>query len=623
MQILKRELNQIHKKVISKRIKMPDFISPMLATLMDRPFTSDDWLFEIKWDGFRALAFINSGKVLLKSRENHLFNKKFPRIIKNLEKIDHAVILDGELVVVNSKGKPSFQNLQNYQREGKGTLVYYVFDLLYKDGEDLRQLPLMQRKEMLKHLLKERALPLIKYSDHILREGESFFKKASEMKLEGIIGKQVASTYQSKRSKNWVKIKTVMRQEVVIGGFTAPRGSRKKFGALLVGVYNDRNELHYVGRVGGGFNEALLDEVLHQLKPFIQKQSPFSNQIKAKAGVTWVKPKILCEVTFTEWTKENVMRQPIFQGLRQDKNPKVVKKEIPVSTTNLNKIYWPGENYTKKDLLDYYTNIAPFILPYLKDRPIVLHRFPDGIEGSDFYQKNIDFPHDKWIKTFPLRHEGKVVNYLLINNVKSLLYAVNLGSIDLHPFMSRIKKLESPDYCVIDLDPQMNPFKIVVEVALVMHEILQEAGIVHYCKTSGGKGLHIFIPLHGKYSYEQSRQFAEIISHLVHKKIPKITSLERNPQKREKKVYLDYLQNRMSNTIVATYCVRPRPKALVSTPITWEEVNKDLDPSAFNINTIPTRLKEIGDIFKLVLGAGINIKNVLLHLRKYGSLFIQ
>lgn len=284
--------------------------------------------------------------------------------------------------------------------------------------------------------------------------------------------------------------------------------------------------------------------------------------------------------------------------------------------THLDKIYWPKEKYTKEDLLNYYEQIAPLILPYLKDRPIVLYRFPHGIQEKGFYQKDINFSHPRWIKTYPIRHEDKVNHYLLIHDLKSLLFAINLGSIDLHPFMSRCRQLEKPDYCVIDLDPHGISFQKVVEVALVAHEILEKIGVKHSCKTSGGNGLHIFIPLHAKYSYEQSRRFAELISLCIQKKLPDSTSLERNPKKRQKKVYLDCLQNRAGQTVVAPYVVRPRPKALVSTPLTWKEVNQKLDPGAFTLKTVLSRFKRKGDLFKDVLTARINMKIALARLHE-------
>lgn len=615
------------KRTRVKRTKMPDFIPPMLATLVQKPFSGEDWLFEIKWDGYRALAFIDHGEVQLKSRSNHSWNQRFSSVVADLEKLKGQAIFDGELVVVDAEGKPSFQLMQNYQKDGVGDLCYYVFDLLFKDGQDLRELPLIERKTLLKDYLDRLSLPHIRLSDHILKDGESFFKEIAKKNLEGIVGKKIDSTYQSKRSQDWVKVKTHWRQEVVIGGFTAPRGSRQKFGALLVGVY-ENNELKYVGHIGGGFDASLLDEIYKKLKPLIQKKSPFKSPPKANAPVTWVKPLLVCEASFAEWTKENMMRQPIFHGLRVDKDPKTIKKETPEplpahkskrskkeepALTHLDKIYWPEEKYTKGDLITYYQEVAPFILPYLKNRPIMLHRYPNGIEGTSFYQKDLS-AHPDWIKTIPIQHEGKIDHYLLINDLQSLLYAINLGSIDLHPFISTYQKLNNPDFCVLDLDPHKIHFDKVIEVALAFHHILEEIGVRHYCKTSGGKGLHILIPLHGKYDYEQSRQFAEIISMFIHKKLPHITSLERSPKKREGKVYLDCLQNRIGQTIVAPYSVRPRPKALVSTPLSWDEVNQKLDPSKFNLKTLSGRLKKKGDLLKDLRGSGANLKKALAHL---------
>lgn len=614
-----------------KKVKIPDFISPMLATLIREPFDNEDWLFEIKWDGYRALAFIEKGKVQLKSRNKNLLNSKYPAIVHQLEKITSEMILDGELVVLNSEGISKFQLMQNYQKEGKGALCFYVFDLLFKDGMDLRELPLIERKEILRKFLKEMSLDLILYSDHIFKEGKAFFNEASKKNLEGIIGKKISSTYESKRSPNWVKIKTEFRQEFVICGFTEPRGTRKKFGALIVGYY-DQEKLKYAGHVGGGFDAKLLQGTYDKLKPLIQKKSPFAKIPKTNETATWVKPTLICEVSFREWTNENTLRMPIFQGLRMDKEPKSVIKEVPspspviassksrkrkeLSLTNLEKVYWPKEGYTKGDLIKYYEQVSTFILPYLKDRPIVMHRYPNGIESEEFYQKNIDDAHPSWIKTFPIQTDGKVAQYLMIDNLESLLYAINLGSIDLHPFISRYKKIKNPDFCAIDLDPHGVSFQDVIDVALEVHRILEAIDVVHYCKTSGGKGLHILIPFHAKYDYEQSRQFAEIISYYVHQKFPDLTSMIRNPKKREKKIYLDCLQNRYGQTIVAPYSVRPRPGALVSTPLDWSEVNHNLVPQDFNIETVPNRLKTKGDILKDILKQGINLKTALKNLQK-------
>lgn len=625
-------INENHSKQkidkLGKKALMPDFIAPMLAISMLEPFEDAEWLFELKWDGFRCLAIVNPPLVQLKSRSKQLLNDKFKPIEQQLKSIRKKVIFDGELVVLDRDGMPKFQLMQNYQKTGEGNLYYYVFDLLYKDDRDLRLEPLIVRKKLLKEYLEQLSLPLIRYSDHVLKNGKSFFKEVVKHHIEGMMAKKISSTYQSRRSHDWIKIKAKLRQEFVIGGFTAPRGSRKKFGALLVGVY-EGNKLKYAGHVGGGFNSDLLNYIYLKLEKLIQKKSPFEQAPIPNAQVTWVKPKLLCEVSFAEWTKDNIMRQPIFQGLRDDKVATKVKKETPtlphkkqenpklpnLVLTNQDKIYWPHEGITKGEIVEYYTKISPFLLPFLKDRPIMLHRFPDGIEGVDFYQKDMSSTHPEWIKTCDISHNGKIDHYLLINDLESLLYAVNLGSIEIHPFISRQSSLENPDYCVIDLDPHDISFTQLVEVALYIHEILDNAKVRHYCKTSGAKGLHICIPLHAKYSYEQSKQFAEIIALNVNKNFPSFTSFERNPKKRSRKIYLDCLQNRKGQTIIAPYSVRPQLHASVSTPLLWEEVNENLDPSKFNIKTIFSRLSTKKDVFKPVLGAGINMKIALAKLK--------
>lgn len=615
-----------------KRKAPPGFIAPMLGTLVSEPFDSQQWLFEIKWDGYRALAISTKKQIQLFSRNHHLWNEKFPSIIKELKKIPHDVVLDGELVVLDSKGRSRFHLMQNYQKTGEGALCYEVFDLLFLDGQDLRHFPLIERKERLKSLLDASSLGQIRYSDHVLEKGKAFFKKVSKLQLEGIIGKKLDSTWQSRRSRDWVKIKSALRQEVVIGGFTAPRGSRKKFGALLVGIYQDK-ELVFAGHVGTGFDATLLQDLYKRMVPLIQDKTPFRDSPESRAAVTWVKPKLVCEVSFAEWTKDNLMRQPVFHGLRNDKPPQSVSKELPVPIdleeppgsiktgnslvlTNQDKIYWLKSRYTKGDLLDYYRAISPAILPYLKGHPITLHRFPDGIQGEEFYQKNINFPHPAWVKTHPVRHGGKISNYIMISNLKSLLYAINLGSIELHLFLSRAQKLQNPEFCVIDLDPSHISFDKVVETALATHSLLEDIGVKNYCKTSGLRGLHILIPLHGLYDFEQSRQFAEIIVNTIHKQLPAITSLERNPEKREKKVYLDYLQNRKDQTIVSPYSVRPSPLATVSTPLRWEEVDRHLDPKNFTLKTVPDRVKKNGDLLKPLLRNRVDLRAALSKLEK-------
>lgn len=625
--------NEIKKKAPktpSKAVKMPVKIKPMLATLIDKSFNHEDWIFEIKFDGYRALGYVQKNVVELRSRNDNSFNQIFPSIVNDLKKLKTEAILDGEIVVLDEKGRSNFQLMQNYQRTHQGNLVYYVFDLLYLNGKDLRDEPLLKRKSLLEDLINKANLDFVRYSEHIDAQGVDLFEKARKLELEGIIGKKKDSTYVSRRSKNWVKIKSRLRQELVIGGFTQPQGARKHFGALLLGVY-ENNQLKYVGHTGSGFNLKSLEEIYGQLRPLIQMKSPFTNTPKPNAKVTWVKPKLVCEVSFQEWTSDGIMRQAIFQGMRIDKDPKTVKREVQeplkevldtikdktkesndVKLSNPDKIYWPKPKYTKRDLFEYYREVSSYLLPYLKNRPVMIHRFPEGIDGQNFYQKDSSQLHlPDWMQTVVIPHEEKPIKYLLIQDLRSLEYVINLGTIAIHPFLAQVKALDHPDYLVIDLDPEDIDFEHVVRTANEVHKFLDSIEVDNYCKTSGGRGLHIYVPLKGKYIFEQSKHFGEIIAAIVHQKIPEITSLVRSPKKRQKKVYLDVYQNNLSQTVVAPYSARAKPFAPVSTPLEWSEVKRGLNPTDFNIKTIPKRLDKKGDLFKLVLGKGCDLKKAL------------
>lgn len=611
--------------------RMPKNIRPMLATLIDAPFTSEDWIFEIKWDGYRALAEIDHKKVKLYSRNEQPFNDRFPEIVEHLKHLDIQAVFDGEIVALDKKGIPRFQLMQNALTEkDRNNIYYYVFDLLYFDGKDVRGLPLIERKELLRKILAPFEDSLIRYTEHIGTEGEAFFEASVKNDLEGIIAKRKESHYiEGKRSQDWAKIKRLFRQEVIICGFTEPKGERKNIGALITGIYRGKT-LTFCGHVGGGFTEKKLKEVKKLLEPLIQEKCPFKPVPKTKTSATWVKPLLLCEVEFSEWTSDGMMRQPIFLGIRADKNPVTVVEEHPekkekvlkrkdetsASFSNLDKVFWPAEKFTKGDVIDYYRQISKFILPHLKDRPQSLKRFPNGIEEPSFFQKNVEKVPD-WIETVKIPHKDKIVNYLLIQNKESLLYAANLGCIELHPFFSRVQSLNFPDFIVFDLDPEEVTFDAVVEVALAAYDTLEELGCKSYCKTSGATGLHICVPLGAKYTYEQAKQFAQIIALITHKKTLRISSLERSPQKRKKKVYIDYLQNNPGQTIAAPYSLRARPKAPVSTPLEWHEVKNGLDPNDFTMMNILKRLQDKGDLFKPVLKKGISIESVLKKLELY------
>jgi len=615
----------------------------MFAELSNQVFSNDDWLFEIKWDGYRAVAEIEDGEVNLHSRNNISFNEKYFPVVETLKNFEMDVIFDGEVVVVDDFGKSSFQLLQNYGKSGKGKLAYYVFDIVYLNGYDLTSLPLLKRKEILKKIIPG-DLKNIFFSDHIIGDGESFFKVAEQRGLEGILAKRADSKYLvGKRSKDWLKIKTKKRQEAIICGFTEPKGSRNKFGSLVIGVY-DEGEFLYIGQAGTGFTDKDLKDIYSKLSPLITSKSPFKKKIETNAPVTWVTPQYICDVEFSEWTEEGLMRQPAFIGLREDKSiDDVVKensddeaeeemvtnintKDIEIKIegkklklTNLKKVYFPDEGYTKGDIIEYYRNIAKYMIPYLKGRPESLNRHPNGIDGESFYQKDVAALPPDWVKTEMIysEHNEKEINYLVCNDEATLVYLANLGCIEINPWFSRIEKIDNPDYLVIDLDPEDISFDKVVEAALAVKEILDIAGAKSYCKTSGATGLHIYVPLGAKYNYEVARNFAYIVAQFAYKKVPGFQSLQRSPSTRQKKVYLDYLQNRPGQTLAAPYSIRPRKGAPVSTPLKWEEVKIGLSPDQFNIKNTLERLGKTGDIFKDVLGKGIDITKCISKLEAY------
>lgn len=606
---------------------MPSNVKPMLATLTKEPFDRKDWIFEIKWDGYRALAEIHgkkrrAGNVRMYSRNDIDFTERYVPIVDELKRLGHDTVLDGEVVALDARGKSHFQLLQKYLKTGRGNLAYFVFDVLHLDGRDLTGLPLIRRKEILADLLAGGTL--VRVSEHIPEAGKKFFTAAKHQKLEGIMAKDGTSRYEmDRRSPAWLKVKTGNRQEVVIAGFTDPRGSRKRFGALVLGMH-ERGTFRYVGHVGTGFNAALLDDLYRRMKPLAQKTCPFEIEPPSNAPVTWVKPELVAEVAFTEWTDEGHLRHPAFVGLREDKaathvHPERVTEETttiakhPVHLTHLEKVYWPKEGITKGDLIAYYRSIAKTLLPYLKDRPESLNRYPHGIEGDNFYQKDVDHQPPKWVKTKKIHSESnnKDINWLVCQDEATLAYMANLGCIELNPWHSRIGKLDKPDYLLIDLDAKTTTFERIIEVAQEVRKLLDELGLPSFPKTSGKTGLHICIPLGAKYSYEQAKQFDQILMQIVHERLPKITSVERNPAKRKGKVYLDFLQNRRGQTMAAAYSVRPVPGATVSTPLEWREVRKGLDPKKFTIKTIRKRFEKKGDLWKGVLGKGADLKRAL------------
>jgi bifunctional non-homologous end joining protein LigD len=646
---------QLNGQGVKRKIEK---VKPMLAELKDKPFDNDEWVFEIKYDGYRTLALINKDKTELYSRNLISFNENFGEITVALSKIKDSVLLDGEVVAEAENGRSDFQKLQNYQRNREGHLKYFVFDILHLNGYDLTSLPLLDRKNILKDFLAENPVDGIIFSDHFDGSGIDFFEQAKTIDLEGIIAKKKDSIYlPGSRSGNWFKIKTHKQQEAVITGITEPQGGRKHFGSLLLAVYED-GKLVYSGNCGTGFNQKTLDELYRKFKPLFTEQSPFRERIKATTEIQWIKPKLVCEVKFSEWTKDGIMRHPVFLGLRIDKSPTEVKREIPkpVSTvkksevnsknksdlktktnkkseadvnsqaellkigkvtlqlTNQDKLYWQDEKITKGELVQYYREIAPIMLPYLNDRPQSMHRFPNGIRHSGFFQKDVDVKKSPdWLHTEKIYSEStdEYINYLICNDAATLVYMANLGCIEINPWNSKYQTPENPDWIVIDFDPEEIRFTEVVKAANVVREIFEELGVQSYCKTSGATGLHVYVPLAGKYDYDIVKTFAELIATTANRRLPETTSIMRSPSKRKGKVYLDFLQNRRGQTLAAPYSVRPKPGATVSTPLEWDEVNSKLIPAAFTMKNILKRIEKKGDLWKPVIGKGIDIRTAL------------
>jgi bifunctional non-homologous end joining protein LigD len=601
----------------------------MLAKVGEEPFNDKEWLFEIKWDGYRAIADLREKEPLFYSRNGISFLQKFPDVAEDFSLQKHKMILDGEIVVFDSDGKPNFQLLQQIDDYPQAEVIYQVFDLLWLNGYSTEELALTERKELLKKALVE--TDRIKFCDHILERGKELFERMKATKLEGMIAKKTDSIYRENyRSSDWLKIKITDTEEVIICGYTEPQGSRKYFGALILGRYKD-DELTYCGHTGTGFNQKSLKAVYEMLQPFVIRNSPFEDVPATNAPVTWVKPQVVCEIKYSEVTQKGIFRHPVFVGIREDKEAGEIqtktksmktKKSDPsdtttrigkynVNLTNQDKIYFPKNKITKGDLVEYYQSVADYILPHLKNRPLSLNRFPNGIEADNFYHKDAGDDTPSWVKTTEVYSEStdKDINYIVCNNRATLAYLNNLGCIDMNPWNSRFTKLDYPDYLVLDLDPsERNTFEDVIEVAQQIKELLDEIKVEGYCKTSGSTGLHIYIPMGGKYHYDQVKDFAHILMSHTLERLPEITTLERSLKKREKnQIYLDYLQNRSGQTLASVYSVRPREGATVSMPLEWSEVKKGLKPTDFTIFNALERIEKKGDLFLPVLKKGVNM----------------
>jgi bifunctional non-homologous end joining protein LigD len=661
----------------ARRAAMPDWIQPALATLSDRPFSDPAWLFEIKWDGGRTLARVEKDQVQLWSRSHRDVTGEYPELAGLPAYTNgHDVWLDGEIVALDHEGRSDFERLQqrfsvinpSAELMQQVPVVYYVFDILYCDGYDLRPSPLLERKTFLRQLL--RTDETVRYSDHEIEKGKELYDLALEKQLEGIVGKQIHSPYPEGRTTSWLKFKLVRELDAVVGGWTDPRGTRQHFGALLLGLY-DRKKLEFICGAGSGFSGALQKKLASQLKALQTEECPFATKPTTREKAYWVKPELVARVKYGGWTDGRHLRQPTFLGLQEDHDPKdctfeketksvearVVKKrnkppvtndpgvvELPkpkvkntttlpatpsvlktdaaianeldrgsqsealieiegvsLRLTNLNKIYFPGDGFTKRSLLAYYFYISPLLLPFLKDRPLVLRRYPNGIDGQAFFQKDAGRDAPKWIKTVAIESESKSkpIRYFVANDRASLLYLTNLGCIDHNPWSARSDDLDHPDYMFFDLDPtEGTSFASVIKLGKLLASKLQEIGMKAFLKTSGATGLHIFVPIERIYTYEQVRQFVQTIASLTAQQHPGLITSDRTVRNRPKgSIYIDAHQNSSGQSLASVYSVRAFPRAPISTPITFKELNAKIVPETWNLSSIRRRIDKVGDLW--------------------------
>ncbi|HEA21407.1 MAG TPA: DNA ligase D [Pricia antarctica] len=616
-------------------IRPQRIIKPMLASVSKNIFNDPEWIFELKWDGYRVLAHISEKGVLLQSRNGIDLNRKFEILASELEQVTHEVILDGEVVVVDSNGVSRFGELQNYP-EAEGQLQFYVFDMLYLNGHSMLDLPLVDRKSLIPKVLS--GLQISRYCDHIEGMGTALFSKASDVGMEGVMAKNKNSTYTpGARTEQWLKVKSVEDIDALICGYTDPVESSNTFGSLILGIRN-KGKLTYIGNCGSGFSEMQRSELWKQFQPFKIDSKPFESSPRLKGRKpNWMSPAIECEVKFSERTKNGLLRNPVFKRIigsivgmesivdMEKSKPveqtkfksqsgdfiKVDGFSVPIS--NLEKIYWPKSGMTKYDLIDYYLAIGDIMVPHLKGRPQSLHRHPNGIEDEGFYQKDFENAPE-WMQSIRIysKSSSRDIEYLVCNTTASLLYLANLGCIEINPWNSSQGSLDAPDYGIIDLDPPEGmSFGTVCKIALEFKNVIDTLRIPGFCKTSGSKGLHIYVPTGGKYTYEEVRNFIKLLCHIVEQRLPDMATLERRIKNRDGKVYLDYLQNRKGHTIASVYSVRPLPTAPVSAPITWDEINDDLSPRTFTIKNLPERIAKVGNLFAPVLTNVLDMEKAL------------
>ena len=601
-------------------------VTLMLAETAEAPFSAPGWLFELKYDGYRLLAGREGGEPRLLYRRGHEATATFPEIARVVKALPcESLVLDGEVVVTDALGRPVFAELQQralLQRRAdveraalERPATYYVFDLLGFEDFDLRPLPLVERKRLLRELL-PRTGP-VRFSDHVEEHGEALYAEVRGRGLEGIVAKRANSPYRGGRSPHWLKLRVERTADLVVVGFAVPKASRVGFSGLHL-ADRANGALRYAGRVGSGFSDAELGRVRALLEADRRPGPACAGPVPKGRDNVWVEPRLVCEVRYLERTKDGLLRQPVFLRFRDDKAPEECVREgaadepaaLPegaeraqgepaaerkVPFTNLDKVFWPEEGYTKGDLVDFYREASPWLLQYLEDRPVVLTRYPDGIGGKSFFQKDAPSFIPGWVRTERMwsDHAQREIDYFVCDDVETLLYVVNLGSIPLHIWSSRVATLARPDWCILDLDPKGAPFEDVVTLARAIHELCEEISLPSFPKTSGASGLHVLIPLGRGCTYEQSRSLGELLARVICEEHGEIATTVRTVGNRGGRVYVDYLQNGHGRLLVSPFSVRPLPGAPVSTPLLWKEVRRGLDPRAFTIRTLVPRVRRM------------------------------
>jgi bifunctional non-homologous end joining protein LigD len=593
---------------------------PMLATLDTGVPHGSGWTYEVKFDGYRAIAYVHAGDCRLVSRNDNDLTARFAEVAKAVAKAVKSpnAVVDGEVTRIDPSGRTSFSELQ----QGTGPLVYYAFDLLELDGEPRVDLPLHERKAQLRKLLDARV-KTVAYSEGF-DDGDALFEVAQARGLEGVIAKRVDSPYRpGRRTREWLKIKTENNEEFVVAGYTRGSGRRANtFGSLVLAV-NEGDHLRYVGNVGTGFDDAEIRKLLKLLRPLHRDTAPFPEVPKMprvrKGDVQWVEPELVAQVRFGEWTHDGHLRHPAYLGIREDKAAGEVVRDEPVSDvvrsdgrelrlSNLDKLYWAPEGIAKGDLIRYYEEVAEVLLPHLRDRPFTMRRYPDGAYADAFFQKDAPKHMPDWIPTFRAlvstrdkARAKKWVNFPLVNDELALLWMVNMGCIDMNTWYSRVDKPDRPDFVLFDLDPTPEvPWSQTIEVALILKELLDALGLLSFPKTSGGKGFHVLVPIERRSTYDDTRGFAEIVAGAIARTHPRLATTEWSKARR-RGVLIDANQNGEGKTIASVYSVRPKPNAPVSTPLDWDEVDDKLNPSIYTMPVVLERVRERGDVYAGVL----------------------